>query len=145
MMDSSLYDEYGAVMAKLLVSVRKLRLVEDEMTRAASDRDTGKLDELVRDVQPELLSFRGLDRKRSQVEASLGFSGKRLSEIRAELPPETADTLSPVLEELARELRLYRESRERADRIMQVRLSDISAALEEQNAAPQEPFHDTLA
>lgn len=132
-------------MAKLLVSVRKLRLVEDKMTRAASDRDTGKLDELVRDVQPELLSFRGLDRKRSQVEASLGFSGKRLSEIRAELPPETADTLSPVLEELVRELRLYRESRERADRIMQVRLSDISAALEEQNAAPQEPFHDTLA
>lgn len=144
MTDKKPYEEYSSVMTDLLSCVRRLRLTEDALTRAASRRDPGEIDGIVSRAQPDVLTFRGLDRKRMQLENALGFGGKRLEEICALLPADAAD-LAPVLTELGLELRRYISSREDADRIMKIRLNDVNRILEETGIQPRDPFRGTLA
>ena len=138
------YKEYGSVMAQILSCVRSLRLMEDALTRAASSSNTDEIDRIVREAQPGILTFRGLDRNRIQLEKELGFSGKRLSEIASLLPADETG-LKDVLSGLETELLRYKSSREEADRIMKVRLDDVNRVLESQGVLPKDPFHETLA
>nr|WP_027872024.1 hypothetical protein [[Eubacterium] cellulosolvens] len=138
------FKTYLSTMTDLAVSLRKLRATEDHMTEAASTNHPEQLDEIVKHAQPELLHFRGLDLKRSQCEKELGIEGLGLTDIISECDEAQSDRLQPVLSELIRELKLFQESHDNADRIMKIRLLDVNIALQD---LPQKPvaFHDTLA
>jgi hypothetical protein len=138
------FNSYLSTMTQLTESLRKLRSTEDNMTEAASTNHPEQLDKIVKSAQPELLHFRGLDQKRSQCEKALGIEGLGLEDIISECDGDQSDRLKPVLSELIRELKLFQESHDNADRIMKIRLLDVNIALQD---LPQKPvaFHDTLA
>ena len=138
------FESYLSTMSQLTASLRRLRSTEDNMTEAASTNHPEQLDGIVKSAQPELLHFRGLDQKRSHCEKELGIEGLGLEDVISECDGDQSDRLKPVLSELIRELKLFQESHDNADRIMKIRLLDVNIALQD---LPQKPvaFHDTLA
>ncbi len=137
--------EYKEVMSKLLTIVQELRLIEDNLAQAAAAHDTARLDAVVRSAQPTLLSFRGLDQRRSRLEKSLGISGMHFDILLESLPSEEAAEVAPLLQDLTEALRSFEESKDTADRMMQVRLSDVNAVLQDAQILPKPAFKDTLA
>lgn len=145
MENAEIYKEYKETMEALTACLKSLRSYEDQMVLAASDDDSEKLEDLVNKTQPDLLRFRGLDAERDRLEKALGIAGLPFSELleKPELNEETRAGLAPILENLSRELMLFQESRENADRIMKVRLLNVNQILESQPLP--KPFHETRA
>ena len=145
MNNAEIYKEYKKNMEDLSACLHNLRSIEDQMVLAASNDDAKALDDLVRKSQPDLLRFRGLDQERNRYEKVLGITGLTFREILEgpELDRDFADQLRPVLEHLSKELSLFKESKDNADRIMKVRLLNVNRILD--NQPLPEPFHETLA
>ncbi|MDD6578973.1 MAG: hypothetical protein PUE94_06665 [Lachnospiraceae bacterium] len=145
MKNAEIYKEYKKNMEDLSTCLHNLRSIEDQMVLAASNDDAKALDDLVRKSQPDLLRFRGLDQERNRYEKVLGITGLTFREILEgpELDRDFADQLRPVLDHLSKELSLFKESKDNADRIMKVRLLNVNRILD--NQPLPEPFHETLA
>lgn len=141
--DVKAYSEYKDTMSQLQAVLAKLRHLEDDLTAAASDQDTDMMNDLVSQSEPDMLKFRGLENKRAELENALGISGKPFSEVLAECTEEQRTELTPVLEGVSQELKLFANSRDNADRIMRVRLFDVNEAL--RDLPVPDAMHDTLA
>lgn len=138
--NADIYNEYYETMSKLLDYVQKLRVLEIGLTDAAAERDTDRINQLIQDSQPDLLAFKGLDRKRGDLEKEMGISGMGLGDIFYSLPYDEQVRISPVFEDLQDELERFEKARDNADRIMKVRLSDVNAVIEQTHAKPVDQF-----
>ncbi len=143
-MTDTTFNDYKDLMAKLLNCVKKLRLLEEEIVRAASNDNTTAIDDLVRKSQPDLLEFRGLEQKRSKLENELGIAGKHFREVLLSLPVEQEEVLDPILTELTLELNRFKDARDSGDRIMKVKLADVNQALADNHIIPEDRFRDQL-
>ena len=104
--------------------------LEEALASAASEKDPITLDRLVKDSQPQLMNFRGLELKRTRLATSLGFDGKTASQILSAINADQKSLLAPVLAELSDVLDRLQKSQETSDRIMQIRLSEIQEILQ---------------
>ena len=97
---------------------------------AASKNDEEEINSIVTNVQPSLLRFKGLERKREQLQKELGLAPSTLSALLTKIPEEEKREWAESIESLEKNLHRFIQSKENADRIIQVRLSDISIQLE---------------
>lgn len=141
--DVKAYSEYRDTMNGLQAVLERLRHLEDNLTAAASEQDTETMNALVTQSEPDMLKFRGLEARRAELEKALGISGKSFDEVLGECTDEQRKDLSPVLDGVSRELKLFANSRDNADRIMKVRLFDVNEALKD--LPVPDAMHDTLA
>ncbi len=143
MADSALFDDFTKVLKEQTDLVKQLIKLERDFTVTASKDDTDNLEALVRDSQPDLLNFRGLERRRSRLAEQLGWKGLRSSQILSKLDNEERDVLEPIFSDLKESLATLQESQEAADRIMRIRLNDVNAVIA--NRPIPKAFQDTLA
>lgn len=115
---------------KLLPVLEELCILEERIVLAAADDQPEKLEKLVTEAQPALLSFRGLEKKRETLLRELSMQGKSPAELLDALPDPLRGELIPVFTELTRSLRRFRDAKENAERVMQLRLNDINLRLE---------------
>ncbi len=143
MADSALFDDFTKVLKEQTDLVKQLIRLERDFTVTASRDDTDNLEALVRDSQPDLLSFKGLERRRSKLADQLGWKGLKSSQILSKLDDEKRDILEPIFSELKESLNTLQESQEAADRIMRIRLNDVNTVIA--NRPVPKVFQDTLA
>ncbi|SFG24525.1 flagellar export chaperone FlgN [Oribacterium sp. WCC10] len=143
MSDSAVFKSFTEVLKSQVTVVRKLIKLERDFSVIASDDEPKKLDSLVKEAQPDLLNFRGLEKKRVRLATELGWKGLKFSEILSQVSDEEKAVLAPVFEELKESLNSLKEAQETADRIMKLRLLDVQTVL----ASHPVPkiFQDTLA
>ncbi len=115
---------------RLLPVLEELCVLEERIALAAADDRPETLEKLVTEAQPALLSFRGLEKKREMLSQELSIQGKSTAELLSALPDSLREELAPVLTELTRSLRRFRDAKENAERIMQLRLNDLNLRLE---------------
>lgn len=115
---------------RLLPVLEELCVLEERIALAAADDRPETLEKLVTEAQPALLSFRGLEKKREMLSQELSIQGKSTAELLSALPDSLREKLTPVLTELTRSLRRFRDAKENAERIMQLRLNDLNLRLE---------------
>jgi len=126
-----IFDKYKDTMIHLQEILSKLRQMENELTSAAAEQDTEAMNQLVNASQPDMLTFRGLEGKRASCEKELGIQGKPFREVLSECTDEQRKVLKPVYDAISRELKLFEDARDSADRIMKVRLMDVNEALKD--------------
>lgn len=129
--NKELFKKYKDTLNRLQEILSKLRLTENELTSAAAEQDTGAMNELVNASQPDMLTFRGLESKRTAYEKELGIQGKSFRDVLSECTDEQREALEPVYNAISRELKLFEDARDSADRIMKVRLMDVNEALKD--------------
>ena len=133
---------YRATLTDLTGAVSRLCDVEEALAKAASEDDTAQLDHLVRSSEADVLTFRGLDRKRFAEEKAMGLAGVPFGEILNHLTGDERAFLEPSASALQSQLQRFREAQETADRIMRVRRFDIKLKISD---APLESTHETRA
>lgn len=124
------WKELLPVLSELSLLVSALCDVEDALSVAASKNDEEEINSIVTNVQPSLLRFKGLERKREQLQKELGLAPSTLYALLAKIPEEEKREWAESIESLEKNLYRFIQSKENADRIIQVRLSDISTQLE---------------
>ena len=143
MADSAVFNEFANVLREQAALVKKLIQLERDFTVSASNDNTDNLENLVKNSQPDLLNFRGLEKKRTKLAAQLGWKGLRSSQILTQLKPEDRDILEPVFQELRESLETLKSTQDAADRIMKIRLNDVNTAIA--GRPIPKAFQDTLA
>ncbi len=143
MSDSAVFNDFTEVLSSQAVVVKKLVKLERDFSVSASEDNPEKLDALVKKAQPDLLNFRGLEKKRIKLADQLGWKGLRFSQILSQVSEDQKLILTPLFEELKTSLHSLSEAQEGADRIMSVRLHDVNTIISSQHI--QKPFQDTLA
>ena len=111
------WDELRPVYTELSALLSSLCDLEDSLSISASNNSKDKIDALVTEAQPTILRFKGL------VPASL-------PSILEKAPDEEKEEWAESIENLEKNLHRFIQSKETADRIMQVRLIDFSQKLE---------------
>ena len=124
------WKELLPVISELSLLVSALCDFEDSLSIAASEDAQEKINVLVTEAQPTLLRFKGLEKKREKLQKELGLAPTSLSALLKEIPEEEREEWAENIEALEKNLNRFINSKENADRILQVRLSDISLQLE---------------
>ena len=124
------WKELLPVISELSLLVSALCDFEDSLSIAASKDAQEEINALVTEAQPTLLRFKGLEKKREKLQKELGLAPTSLSALLKEIPEEEREEWAENIEALEKNLNRFINSKENADRILQVRLSDISLQLE---------------
>ena len=124
------WKELLPVISELSLLVSALCDFEDSLSIAASKDAQEKINVLVTEAQPTLLRFKGLEKKREKLQKELGLAPTSLSALLKEMPEEEREEWAEKIEALEKNLNRFINSKDNADRILQVRLSDISLQLE---------------
>ena len=124
------WKELLPVISELSLLVSALCDFEDSLSIAASKDAQEEINALVTEAQPTLLRFKGLEKKREKLQKELGLAPTSLSVLLKEIPEEEREEWAEKIEALEKNLNRFVNSKENADRILQVRLSDISLQLE---------------
>ena len=124
------WKELLPVISELSLLVSALCDFEDSLSIAASEDAQEKINTLVTEAQPTLLRFKGLEKKREKLQKELGLAPTSLSALLKEIPEEEREEWAENIEALEKNLNRFINSKDNADRILQVRLSDISLQLE---------------
>ena len=124
------WKELLPVISELSLLVSALCDFEDSLSIAASKDAQEEINALVTEAQPTLLRFKGLEKKREKLQKELGLAPTSLSALLKEIPEEEREEWAETIEALEKNLNRFINSKENADRILQVRLSDISLQLE---------------
>ena len=124
------WKELLPVISELSLLVSALCDFEDSLSIAASKDAQEEINALVTEAQPTLLRFKGLEKKREKLQKELGLAPTSLSALLGEIPEEEREGWSESIEALEKNLHRFINSKENADRILQVRLSDVSVQLE---------------
>ena len=133
------WEQLLPVFSELSSLVSALCDLEDSLTVSASKNDLEELTRLVSEAQPTLLRFRGLEQKRVKLQKECGFAPRSMTEFLSGIPEELREDWESPIADLQSNLRRFIHSRENADRILQVRISDISQQLQGQ---PEVSFRD---
>ena len=124
------WDELRPVYTELSALLSSLCDLEDSLSISASNNAKDKIDALVTEAQPTLLRFKGLEKKREKLQKELGLIPSSLPSILEKAPDEEKEEWAESIENLEKNLHRFIQSKETADRIMQVRLIDFSQKLE---------------
>ena len=124
------WKELLPVISELSLLVSALFDFEDSLSIASSKDAQEEINALVTEAQPTLLRFKGLEKKREKLQKELGLAPTSLSALLKEIPEEEREEWAEKIEALEKNLNRFINSKENADRILQVRLSDISLQLE---------------
>ena len=124
------WKELLPVISELSLLVSALCDFEDSLSIAASKDAQEEINALVTEAQPTLLRCKGLEKKREKLQKELGLAPTSLSALLKEIPEEEREEWAEKIEALEKNLNRFINSKENADRILQVRLSDISLQLE---------------
>ena len=124
------WKELLPVISELSLLVSALCDFEDSLSIAASKDAQEEINAQVTEAQPTLLRFKGLEKKREKLQKELGLAPTSLSALLKEIPEEEREEWAENIEALEKNLNRFINSKENADRILQVRLSDISLQLE---------------
>ena len=133
------WEQLLPVFSELSSLVSALCDLEDSLTVSASKNDLEELTRLVSEAQPTLLRFRGLEQKRVKLQKECGFAPRSMTEFLTGIQEELREDWENPIADLQNNLRRFIHSRENADRILQVRISDISQQLQGQ---PEVSFRD---
>lgn len=124
------WKELLPVISELSLLVSALCDFEDSLSIAASKDAQEEINALVTEAQPTLLRFKGLEKKREKLQKELSLAPTSLSALLKEIPEEEREEWAENIEALEKNLNRFINSKDNADRILQVRLSDISLQLE---------------
>lgn len=147
-----LYEDFLALVRDLTDTAHTIARIEEEKAVAVSLRRHELLNSYMKKEQACILKLRGLDQHRIRLAKSLGWDGLNFSGILKKVEPVQQEYLNGLFRELEQELRFLLESREVAERIMDVRVYECLITVQRKQGVPYdrerkvepEGFHTNL-
>lgn len=118
--------ELPSVLSRLSEVLRRLNTEEEAKAAAASDGRHELLDSILATEQALILEMRGLEQRRLSILNQVGWKNASFRQILEQEDEDGKNQLVPLFEELTRNADTLRNTKDNADRILKVRLHQIS-------------------
>ena len=118
-------NQYRAVIRDLANVAASISRVEETKAAAASERRHELLDGCIQEEQALLLKLRGLEQHRMNYQNDLGWEDLTLNQILDQASPDQKEFLTPLFENLERQLKRLRHARDASEQIIGVRLHEL--------------------
>ena len=124
-------DDFIAVISEFIVFFDNLAATENQKLNAALNHDVVLIEECMKKEQAEVLRFRGLDKKRTDIQNALQFKDMRLMDILPLIDSSRSLECSLLFGQLNESLKIYRSTFETAKSAIETNLYRINRALAE--------------
>lgn len=122
-------DEFASTLRQLAGVVRDIIQIEESKASAASQRQHGMIDDLLKEEQVYILKLRGLEQKRLKQTDALGFKGLTFRQVLEQADGAQRELLSPLFAELSEQTKLLTEAKDSSERIIKLRLREFEETL----------------
>ncbi len=126
-------EEYKRLLKEMINVFNELTSIASVKLESASKNRVATVEECMKKEQPIVMKLRGLEQKREQVQAKLGYEGMQFKQIVAVVNPETREELLPVYEGLSRAIQMFQEINEDVEQMIRLNLREIDKALDRQS------------
>ncbi len=130
-------DEFCRTLSQLSGVVQNITDIEQRRVEAASQNQHHKIQSFLNEEQAALLSMRGLEQKRMQQADALGWKGLTFQQILETADDDQKKALHPLFAELSEKISLLKDIREGADRIINLRIRELEAAISKAGGLPR--------
>ena len=131
-----LYEKFLMIIRELTETAHNIARAEEEKAVALSLKRHDLLDGFMKREQAYILRLRGLDQHRVRLAKSLGWDSLTFSQILEKVEPIQKEYLEILFHDLEQELRTLQQSKEVAERMMNVRVYELLVAVERQSGIP---------
>lgn len=132
---SSDRESYQKVISELIEIITELQGIEQRKLEAATKNRISLLQTCMNEEQAATLKFRGVEKKRLDLQEKLGYGTKSFKEILSLLPDEEKGDLPVLYEKLSDALRQFNSINKSAQSMIEVNLHKIEKALEKADAS----------
>jgi len=148
-----LFDDFTAVIEETIQLISDIAQVEADKAEAASLKQHHLMDGYIQKEQAQILKLRGLEQRRIRLAKGLGWDSLTFRQILSKVSLRQGGRLQPLFEELQWQLGLLQDSRNAAERIINVRLHELDIALAAQagssydnsgNVSSNPPLHSAM-
>ncbi len=131
-----LYERFLTILRELTETAHSIARAEEEKAVALSLKRHDLLDGFMKKEQAYILTLQGLDQHRVRLAKSLGWESLTFVQILEKVEPVQKEYLKILFHDLEQELRTLQQSKEVAERMMNVRVYELLAAIERQAGIP---------
>jgi len=133
-------EDFRSTLEQLSEILSAITALEDAKAAAASKKQHFLIEGYLKQEQALILKLRGLEQTRIKQADALGWKGLTFRQILNRTSEQQKELLSPLFHNLSLQTKQHTNSKESADRILEVRLKEFEKALEG-NLPPH--FHET--
>lgn len=114
---------------ELIAFFDNMAATQQQKLHAAIHQDVLQIEECMKKEQAEVLRFRGLDKKRNEMQAALHFQNLKLKDILPLIDKEKSAECSLLFDQLNQSVKLYQNAFEAAKTAMETNLYRVNEAL----------------
>ncbi len=123
-------EKFQKVIEDLIEVFKDLTAIANIKLRAARENKTATIDECMTKEQSLILTIRGLDKKREDIQEEFGFKGLSFKEILEKVSQEEKECLAPLFDVLSREIQMFSSVNDDVNNIISINLREIQKELD---------------
>ena len=128
--------DFQTIIISLTALFQSFTALETEKLEAVREKNLETLNECIKNEQVQILKLKGLDKKREQAQAALGFEALTFREIIEKLPEEQQKEVSPHYLALQRATAEFKAVNESVKTALDVNLHVIDGSLRDLGIDP---------
>lgn len=121
--------EFNNIVMELIELLNNLITIEETKLNAVSENNLSKLDKCITEEQAYIMQLRGLDKKREQIQSSLGFENLTFSEIISNLPDIHKDECKDMYDQLLNKTNDFKSISSSVKTAIEVNLHSIDSII----------------
>lgn len=122
-------DEFKSIIEQLIRLFQQLTKIETVKLNAVAGKHVGTVEDCVTQQQALLLKLRGLEQARERAQKKAGYEGMQFRQILEQAPDDEREELFQLFDGLSREIQMFREVNEDANRLLRTNLHSIDKAI----------------
>lgn len=134
-------DEFKAVVGDLISFLEEFNQIEREKLDAVQRNLVTFVEEAMKKEQAGILKLRGLDKKRESIQKDLGWEGMSFQQILSQVNDVDREELKPMFDRLTDSLRQFNDSRDSAQKALEINLHHINALLAKKTAEENKAYN----
>lgn len=135
------FEQFVGIIQELIQLFQHLIEVEEGKVEVVRKNQVIALEECMNQEQAAILKLRGLEQKREQLLESMGYGGFTFRRILEECPSAQKDILSPLFQELEKNIASFKEVNDNGKELLQLNLHKIETAMK---GKPEKVFSNKL-
>lgn len=122
--------EFQRVIREMIALFHQFNGIEQMKLKSAQANHVAAVDECMTREQALILKLRGLELEREKYQKEAGYEGMKFREILVAVSSEEREVLSPLFDELSREMQLFQQVKGDAEEVMRNNLRMIRKAMD---------------
>lgn len=133
-------DDFKAVVHDLILLLEDFNATEREKLDAVQRNLVTYVEEAMKKEQAGILKLRGLDKKRESIQKDLGWEGMSFQQILSQVNDVERDQLKPLFDKLTDSLRQFNDSKDSAQKALEINLHHINTLLMQKSAEENKAY-----